>query len=221
MNKMQEDYTLLGTDITSLWLQPGFVEGIVADRKHFATLTEAYRHIFRRNLEYAILLWNGLPVRLSYQDDLAVMVSNLIAMLHAVQRLEATPRTSYEFQTPNLHTLCQVEADPETVTIEGFWQHVPGRYEAALNQLGMIRMPRMAFLCEWKLLLQQFMQAIDDAEVVLTKSAARKQLQMLRRLEASIPSRGRFYQYEASVGYSRQSDEIGILEKHKGSEISI
>jgi hypothetical protein len=195
MSKMPDDYTLIGTDITALWLQPGFVEGIVADRQRFATLAEAYRHIFRGNLEYAILLWNGLPVRLSYQDDLAVMVSNLIAMLHAVQRLEATSRTSYEFQTPNVHTLWQVEADPETVTIEGFWQHVPGRYEAALNRLGMIRMPRMAFLCEWKLLLQQFCQAMADAEAILTQPEARKQLRTLHTLEAKLPSRGRFYQY--------------------------
>jgi hypothetical protein len=198
---MQGDYTLIGTDLTDLWLQPGFVEGIVADRKRFATLEEAYRHIFRRNLEYAILLWNGLPVRLSYQNDLPALVSNLIAMLHAVQLLHAMERpeppfrTSYAFQTPNLQTLWQVETDLEIVTIEGSWHQVPGCYEAALNQLGMIRMRRLAFLCEWKLLLQQFTQVMADAEAVLIDPEARKQLRTLHRLEASIPSRGRFYQY--------------------------
>jgi hypothetical protein len=192
---MQANYTLIGSDLTGLWLQPGFVEGIVADRKYFATLAEAYRHIFRRNLEYAILLWNGLPVRFSYQDDLSAMASSLIAMLHAVQHPETTSRASYKFQTPNLETRWQVESDPGIVTIEGFWHRVPGHYEAALNQLGMIHMPRLAFLCEWKLLLQQFTKAIADAEAVLTQPEARNQLQTLHSLEASISSRGRFYQY--------------------------
>jgi len=192
---MQGDYTLIDADLSGLWLQPGFVEGIVADRKQFATLAEAYRHIFRRNLEYAILLWNGLPVRLSYQDDLSAMADNLIAMLHAVQRPEATSGISYSFQTPNVQTLWQIETDPEIITIEGFWRQLAGHYEAALNQVGMIRMPRLAFLCEWKLLLKQFIQAIADAEAVLTRPEARKQLQTLHRLEAGIPSRGRFYQY--------------------------
>jgi len=192
---MQGDYTLIDADLSGLWLQPGFVEGIVADRKQFATLAEAYRHIFRRNLEYAILLWNGLPVRLSYQDDLSAMADNLIAMLHAVQRPEATSGISYSFQTPNVQTLWQIETDPEIITIEGFWRQLAGHYEEALNQVGMIRMPRLAFLCEWKLLLKQFIQAIADAEAVLTRPEAREQLQTLHRLEAGIPSRGRFYQY--------------------------
>src|SRR5688500_5808742 len=54
MSDTQGDYTLIGRDLTSLLLQPGFVEGIVADHKRFATLENAYQHIFRRNLEYAV-----------------------------------------------------------------------------------------------------------------------------------------------------------------------
>ncbi|MCP4287756.1 MAG: hypothetical protein GY792_25515 [Gammaproteobacteria bacterium] len=214
MNNTQGDYTLIGTDLTGLWLQPGFVEGIVAERKRFATLVKAYGHIFRRNLEYAILLWNGLPIRFSYQDDLPAMVSNLIVMLHAVQHPEATFGTSYVFQTLNLQTLWQLEIDQKIVTIEGFWQQVPGHYEAALNQLGMIRMPRLAFLCEWKLLLQQFIQAIADAEAVLTRSEARNQLQTLYSLEANIPSRGRFYQHlDVSDGMRRSQRKQSYHEK--------
>jgi hypothetical protein len=195
MSDTQGDYTLIGSDLTSLLLQPGFVEGIVADRKHFATLENAYQHIFRRNLEYAVLLWNGLPVRFSYPDDLSQMVVPLIAMLDDLQGHETMESRSYEFRTANLHMRWQVETRARHVTIEGVWYQVSGHYEAALNQLGMIRMSRLAFLCEWKLLLQQLSQAITDAETILTQADAREQLQTLRRLEASIPSRGRFYQY--------------------------
>lgn len=196
MNDTQADYTLLGNDLTSLSLQPGFVEGIVADGKRFATLAKAYQHIFRRNLEVAILLWNGLPIPFSYPEDLPLMVSPLIAMLDDLQRNQAETSASYEFRLAHVQSQWQVEADAENVTVTGTWHQVPGHYEAALNQLGMIRMTRLAFLCEWKLLLQQFSKAMADAEAILTHPEARAQLETLHRLEASIPARGRFYQYE-------------------------
>jgi len=123
------------------------------------------------------------------------MVSSLITMLHTVQQNSSMVVTAYEFQTLNLHSLWQVATDLEMVTIEGFWQRIPGHYEAAVNQLGMIRMPRLAFLCEWKLLLRQFIQAVADAEAILTTSKARMQFEMLKSLEKDIPSLGHLYQY--------------------------
>ncbi len=196
MRQMQGEYPLLDADLTGLWLQPGFVEGVVAERKRFASLEAAFRHIFRRNLEYAVLLWNGLPVRFSYPEDLAPLASTVIAMLDAVQSAETTHRAAYELRTPNLEALWRVETEPEMVTIEGFWEWIAGDYQAALNQLGMVRMPRAAFLCEWKLLLEQWLRAIADAQAVLTGKEARSQLETLRRLEAGIPQRGRFYRYD-------------------------
>ncbi len=103
--------------------------------------------------------------------------------------------TLTEFKTPNLHYRWQIETEAEDVTIESTWNQVPGHYEAALNQLGMIRMPRLKFLCEWKLLLQQLSQAVNDAQAVLTRAEARDQLQSLKEIEADIPVRGYFYQY--------------------------
>lgn len=195
LNHSYGDYTLIGTDLTGLWLQPGFVEGIISDKKRFETLSSAYRHIFRRNLEYAILLWNGLPIRFSYQDDLPNMVNSLITMLWTVQNTKTLSKTSYQFQTPNLQSVWQVETSSDIVTIEANWQNIAGCYEVALNQMGLISMTQSTFLCEWKLLLQQFIQAMDESKAILTQSKARKQLQTLRTLEANIPSQGRFYQY--------------------------
>jgi hypothetical protein len=198
MTYSEGDYSLLDKDLCDLYLQPGFVEGVIADQKRFATLEQAYRHIFRRNLEYAILLWNGIPVKFSYPEDLSAMTSQLIAMLDYVQHPETASQQNYEFRTPNLHTLWQVQCDPETVTIEGFWYEIPGHYEAALNHVGLIHMPRYPFLYEWKLLLKQLIQAIADAEAILTKPKARQQLETLKRIEANIPHWGRFYQYKDS-----------------------
>ncbi len=141
------------------------------------------------------MLWNGLPVRINYQDDLPAMLISLIDLLDHVQSSEAQICLSYEFKTPNLRFEWSVETGGDTVSIESRWTEVPGHYEAALNRLSMMSMPRKTFLCEWKLLLKQFVQAMTDAEAVLTDSEARNQFQILKDIEASIPSRGRFYQY--------------------------
>ncbi len=192
----EPDYTLTGKDLTGFWLQPGFVEGITADRKRFRTLENAYRHIFRNNLEYGIILWNGLPVRFSYPEDLSLMVTPLIEMLENLIEPKSDARVfNMSFRTPNLEATWKVESGLESITIEGFWHHVTGGYEAAFNQLGMIRMPCTAFLAEWKLLLQQLVQAITDAKAVLIDKDARDQLERLEKVEERIQSKGRFYQY--------------------------
>ncbi|MEO1614976.1 MAG: hypothetical protein AAFV88_03950 [Planctomycetota bacterium] len=195
----QGDYTLVGEDLTGFWLQPGFVEGIVADRQQFSSLPKAFRHIFRRNLEFAVVLWNGIPVRFSYQQDLAEMTVGLIDMIGFVQSGEEGARRSFEFETPNLRVCWRVELEPEWLVLEADWKCVPGGYEAALNQLGMIRMRRDAFLCEWKLLLEQFAQALDDSEATLTSDLARSQAEQIRQLSVSVPKRGRFYRCPDAV----------------------
>jgi len=182
-------------DLSGLWVQPGFVEGVVADRCSFASLADAYRHVFRHNLEYAVLLWNGVPVRLSYREDVPAMAEGLTVLLATAER-PAPAFAGYTFRTPNLECLWQLTSDAGEVTVEGFWQVVAGRYESALNQLGMIRMAREAFRCEWKLLLRQLIQALDDAEASLSRPEDRDLLAELRRIEAFIPELGRFYRYQ-------------------------
>lgn len=195
MNNLEADYVLLGQDLTGFWLQPGFVEGIIVDQKSFSTLVAAYRHIFRRNLEYAVLLWNGIPIRLSYIDDLPEMVLPLIELLHELLSNQPTISHKVIFQSSNLSAEWQVDADAETVTVNGHWQFISGGYEEALNQLGIVRMSRPAFLYEWKLLLQQLSKAISDAEATLTEAAACHSLEALRQIESQIACRGRFYRY--------------------------
>lgn len=182
------------SDLAGIWLQPGFVEGIIADHRSFDSLETAFRHIFRRNLEYAILLWNGLPVRFGYPDDIPAMIDPLVSLLQAAQERDVSIGPSFLLKTPNIHALWKLKIRSQEITLEGNWLRVPGSYEAALNRLGPIRMPRRAFLCEWKLLLEQLINSISDAEAVLNRPEARR-LRILKEIEAAIPARGRFYQY--------------------------
>ena len=80
MTSEQPDKIIPGEDLVGFWMQPGFVEGMIADGKLFGSLEETYRHLFRRNTEYAVFLWNGIPVRLDYRTDIPVLIGGLIEL---------------------------------------------------------------------------------------------------------------------------------------------
>lgn len=182
-------------DLGHMTLQPAFVEGILADRKRFPTLEAAYRHIFRGNLECGILLWSGVPVRIGYREDLPAMVGVLIVLLDWVRAAPEVGSAEFHFDAPRVETRWRVEVRDETVAIQSEWRRVPGDYAEALARLGTIWMPRDDFLSEWKLLLEQLVRAFADAEAEVTGAEAGRRMRTLQRLEAAIPTRGRYYHY--------------------------
>lgn len=187
--------TLVDADLGILSLQPAFVEGIERTGRRFSTLTKAYRHIFRRNLEWGILLWSDVPVRISYRQDLPAMVEPLTDLLIYVVKAD-DGHGDFSFETPNLETRWRVELSGEMMELRSRWLRVKGDYEAALNEAVGVRMPRQDFLCEWKLLLQQLLKAFADSGASLSRQQSRDRFEILRELEAAIPARGRFYRYE-------------------------
>ena len=195
MKRTEAHTPRIDADFGVISVQPAFVEGIEQDHKRFADLASAYRHIFRKNMEWGVLLWSGVPVRISYRDDLPLLLETLIDLLRFVHRPGGRARAEFQFDTPNLETVWRVEHAGEQLEIQGCWQRVRGGYEAALNAFESVSMRREDFLSEWKLLLEQVLRAFADAAAQVTRAEARQQVQVLRDLEAEIPTRGRFYRY--------------------------
>lgn len=187
----QEDYVLLGKDRATLIVQPGFVEGIVPEKRRIAAISDAYRFIFRNNREYGILLWNGIPVRFSYTEDLPLMVEPLVQLLG-----RTTPNGTMNWTTPNFALSWELEKTADgQLRIRQQCDRIKGGYERALNQLGMIILPEKTFLNEWKLLLNQLVEAFDRSEVQLDSGAAKKLLEQLRSLNETITGPGALYRY--------------------------
>ncbi len=188
------EHTIIGSDLTTLLIQPGFVEGIIEDHKSFDALTEAFQHIFRNNTEDAILLWNGIPIRLSYVEDLPFIASDLIDALHTILNKEED--TNITLNTANIVCSFRIKRQEEQLTITGDFQSIKGNYEEVLNTLGMIKINVSAFLKEWKLLLEQLAQALQDSACKLRGKTAKQTVTKLEALLAGIPERGTFYQYD-------------------------
>lgn len=187
----QEEYVLLGKDLATLIVQPAFVEGIVPDRKRFKTIPDAFRFIFRNNREYGIILWNGIPVRFSYTEDLPLMIESLIAMLE--NRSSGEP---LRWITPNfgLEWRVAVRADGQ-IRIQQQCSRIAGGYEQALSRLGMIILPETTFLNEWKLLLNQLVEAFHRSEVLLDTVEGNALIGRLKVLNETVRGPGALYHY--------------------------
>lgn len=188
-------YTILGKDLTTMIVQPGFVEGIVNDQKNFETLSKAYRHIFRNNKEYLIILWYGLPIKFSYIDDLPDVTEQLAEMLHEISNEKK--ESSFSVNTQNLEFDWDISINDESiVTIKADFKRIKGNYQDALQKLSLLKIHKDAFLSEWKLFIEQLLKAQQDAGCKLKGKRAEKIIFMLQEISNNIANRGVLYQYD-------------------------
>lgn len=192
-NALGNKYSALDKEFTSFVVQPAFVETIVAEKKMVHSIEEAFRFIFRNNKEFGVFLWNGIPVRFCYIDDLPLMIKPLIGLLSTIHSEQQIVR----FSTPNLSFEWSIiAAEGDQLTIRQNHRKISGGYEQVLNQLGTIMIQRNDFTNEWKLLLHQLVEAFDRSELELSDQNDQELLQQLRALNEHIKGPGSLYSYD-------------------------
>ena len=185
------EYSIVGKELTTFILQPGFVESIIPESLSFDTIPKVYRYIFRNNKEYAIALWNGVPIRLSYQDDIPFLITELVTFL--VDLRDGATSTSLEVKTINLEFSINANCSLDVLTLTGNFKKVAGSYEKALQSVNMLKMDIQLFLNEWKLLLDQLQIALERSKTNITSKAAKQTVQQLQLLNHSIKVKGVLY----------------------------
>lgn len=189
------DRKLRDPELTTLIVQPAFVEGIVPEERTFETIPEAFRFIFRNNREYGIVLWNGLPVRFSYTEDLPLMIEPLTALWTGLladewQTLDCT------LETPAFHLSWEVErGEGDAIVIRQYCSRIDGNYRENLEELSIISLSCNTFLREWKLVIAQLCEACRRSGITVTSPEARETLRKLDLLNESITGRGVLYDY--------------------------
>jgi len=185
------EYSILGMELTTFILQAGFVEGIIADSKDFPNLTKAYQHIFRNNKEYAIILWNGIPIRLSYTEDIPYLVEELIEFLETIQN--NSKNASFQVATENNQWQLDTTIENGDLTIKSNFSHLSGNYQHAFEPLSLLKMEASQFLSEWKILLEQLVTALERSGCKLTSQKGEQSLNRLQSLNISIHKTGVLY----------------------------
>lgn len=189
-----EEYTIRGRELTTLIVQPGFVESIIPEEKRLDEVEQAYRFIFRNNREFGIILWNGIPIRFSYIDDLPAMVEPLARLLQFVSTGIPGEHKAH-FQTKNLDLEWNVSLRENGLLLSQHCHRISGNYAEILNRLGMISLTCDAFLKEWKLLVAQLVEAFHRSAVSMASDSGEKVIGQLKLLDETIQERGVLYQY--------------------------
>ena len=184
------EYSILGMELTTFIFQAGFVEGIIEDSKDFSNLTEAYQHIFRNNKEYAIILWNGVPIRLSYTEDIPQIVENVIDFLEAIQN--NSKNIVLKVSTENNQWQLKATLEGNNLTIQSNFTSLSGNYQHAFESLSLLKMGANEFLSEWKSLLEQLETAIERSGCTLSKKG-QESIKRLQNLNQNIHESGFLY----------------------------
>jgi hypothetical protein len=152
-------------------------------------LYEAIERIFPDSTEEAYLIWNWVPIRVSYKYDLYVMIDDILTLLNS---LIASAQGSHEvfWGSNTLNAIWKLEWVGEQLKIESEWNMVAGNYESLLNSRSQLKINKNIFLSEWKSFLQKIIEKVDYSEI---KIKDYDNVEMLHKIESSINKLGRLY----------------------------
>lgn len=185
------EYSVLGPELTSFMIQVGFVEGITEDTLEFSNIESAFQHLFRNNKEYAVILWCGIPLRLSYSEDIPHIAEALVDFLEGIQNKKKS--ISLHLASPNLDISLNAAIAEEDLTIHAEFKKVPGNYEKAFDPFVLLKINREVFLCEWKMLLSQWIEAMKASKYKLNSIKANRFIKRLIQLNNNINKHGVLY----------------------------
>ena len=189
-----EDCSMLDTELSSFYIQPGFVEGILPDAQTFSTLSEAFQHIFRHNKEYCILSWNGIPIKLSYSEDFPFLIKNLIDLLKEVVDNQEYRDRRYDLNSVNMDCQWYVSIkNNKTMTIHLKMNRIKGNYQASLNALSLLSIDKEGFLAEWKFVFEQFTLAMSNSGASMRSKEGKESIDTLNYINNTIKERGKLY----------------------------
>ncbi|RZS92496.1 hypothetical protein [Aquimarina brevivitae] len=189
------DYTIVGKDLTTFILQPGYVEGVEKLEKTFPDIKTMYSSIFKNTKEYCVVLWNGIPFRWSYTEDLPDLVANIIEILNQII-VNNTEQWHSELKSKTFEALWSFSTKDSMLSIKSSFIRVDGGHQNALNSLSVIKINREHFIAEWKLLIEQLLQSFLASEQIVSGSEAEECLHNIKQINNHIANRALRYQYD-------------------------
>ena len=152
-------------------------------------LAQAIQAIYPMDTEDLILVWNHVPIRLSYKYDVSILIDDLLSLLTAV--LGATDgEYTVHWGSDTFNAVWKLRWGNGKMHIESNWQSALGNYEGLLNSHPTLDVGYEDFIAEWKMLLEQLQADVASAQVEITDSTS---LNKLQAIDSSIPRYGQLY----------------------------
>lgn len=116
------------------------------------TLSSAIETAFPMMTEDAIMMWNNIPIPLSYKYDIAYMIEDIIDLLKALRKAK-TGTLKISWLPDTFRSDWIIKWDYEKIIIETFWDNTVGNLTKLLNKIPKVSLNKCDFINEWKQLL--------------------------------------------------------------------
>ncbi|MFB6691079.1 hypothetical protein ACFCX3_11160 [Streptomyces virginiae] len=131
-----------------------------------ADMRDAVGEMYALGVEDAILVWNRVPVRLSYGYDVAILLDDLVPLLEEVRRPEFSDAEVF-WGSDTFSAEWEIVREDDSLRIRARWHSVLGNYESLLTERGDAVVHTEVFVSEWSKVLRRIVTDIDAEFVEL------------------------------------------------------
>ncbi|MFJ9643137.1 hypothetical protein ACWEPM_03820 [Streptomyces sp. NPDC004244] len=131
-----------------------------------ADLADAVGQMYSSESEDAVLVWNRVPIRLTYRYDIAVLLDDLVPLLEEVRR----PGFSAAEVFWGSDTFCaewELAREGGDLRIRARWHSTLGNHESLLTERGDVAVAAEEFVREWAKVLWRIVTDVETGSVEL------------------------------------------------------
>lgn len=129
-------------------------------------MADAASEMYPLGAEDAFLVWQRVPVRLSYGHDLAVLLDDMVPLLEEIRRPGFSDAEVF-WGSDTFSAEWGVVREGDSLRIRARWHSVLGSYESLLAERGDVVVPVREFNAEWAKVLRRIATDIEAERVEL------------------------------------------------------
>jgi hypothetical protein len=142
-------------------------------------LADAITLLYPLDADQLIVSWNGVPIALTYCEDVQVLVDDIVVLLERLSDPAAGSARVY-WGSSTFRAEWWLRREGATLVVDSRWDSVSGAYEALLNDRARLVVDAAAFRREWLKVLRRLVEDVD------AKSVALEDADMLGRARALL-----------------------------------
>ncbi|WP_051506978.1 hypothetical protein [Saccharibacillus sacchari] len=146
----------------SFFIQAGAPESLPVRSEEDETPWDAVESVFPLHGEHAVLVWNHIPILLSYKYDLSCMIEDLLLIIEELQSRHSGKLTNHWVSNTFAHEW-RFEWSDNRLTIESKWGEIGNGLDELLRRSGPVTLDIEAFTAEWKKVLENVIEALRQA----------------------------------------------------------
>ncbi|MFE7098907.1 hypothetical protein [Streptomyces erythrochromogenes] len=129
-------------------------------------MADAVGEMYSSAADDALLVWNLVPVRLSYGHDLAVLLDDLVPLLEEIRQPEFSGAEVF-WGSDTFSAEWDIVREGDSLRIRARWHSTLGNYESLLAERGDVVVPVGEFIGEWAKVLRRIVADIEAERVEL------------------------------------------------------